>query len=211
MKPVNALIPKHLAWARAAVPVTAGWRFRMQLLAILALLLVMLKPAEAEAAVEISFYSHEFGSNFPHAFITLEGTDDRTGQKVQGNYGFTATNISPAILMGSVQGEVFSRDPRKDAKYMGASDRHFTIKLSDAEYDAVMAGIAKWRALKQPSYNLNRQNCVHFVADMAATLGMKAETPVALMKKPRSYTEFLTRSNREWLLARGATIHRQPE
>ncbi len=171
---------------------------------------LLLAPVQAVAAVEISFYSHEFGSNFPHAFVTLTGTLDRTGEKIQGNYGFTATHVTPAILLGSVQGEVFSRDPQKDAQYMAASDRHFTFTLSDAEYDAVMGRIASWQALKQPSYNLNRQNCVFFVADVAASLGMAADTPKGLMKKPRSYTEFLTRSNRDWLAARGAVIHRQP-
>ena len=182
--------------------------FRLRQLFLTALLLVA--PLQARAAVEISFYSHEFGSNFPHAFVTLQGTDDRTGDKIDANYGFTATHITPAILTGSVKGEVFSRDPAKEAKYIAASNRHFSITLSDAEYDAVKARIGTWQALKQPSYNLNRQNCVHFVADLAASLGMKAETPAALMKKPRSYSEYLTRANRGWLLARGATIHRDP-
>lgn len=184
--------------------------FSLYFRAFLAAALLAMMPAGARAAVEITFYSHEFGSNFPHAFVVLEGTDERTGEKINADYGFTATHITPAILLGSVAGEVFSRDPQKDAKYIGASDRHFSFTLSDSEYDAVMGTIAKWRALKQPSYNLNRQNCVYFIADVAATLGMKAETPQALMKKPRSYTEFLTRANADWLLARGARIHRQP-
>jgi hypothetical protein len=196
-------------WAEAVPASPEGsLLFRLRALVVAAFLLVA--PLEARAAVEISFYSHEFGSNFPHAFITLQGTDDRTGQKIDANYGFTATHISPSILMGSVKGEVFSRDPAKEAKYIAASDRHFSFTLSDSEYDQVVARVAKWQALKQPSYNLNRQNCVHFVADVAASMGMKAEQPRALMKKPRSYTEFLTRSNREWLRMRGATIHREP-
>jgi hypothetical protein len=172
--------------------------------------LLLLHPAAALAAVRISFYSHEFGSNFPHAFITLEGVDDRTGEKINANYGFTATHISPAILLGSVKGEVFSREPAKEAAYIAASDRHFSFTMSDAEYDALLARIDKWRTLKQPSYNLNQKNCVHFVADMAAALGMTAETPKALMKKPRSYTEHLTRANLAWLKARGAEILRAP-
>jgi hypothetical protein len=140
----------------------------------------------------------------------LEGQDDRTGTRIDANYGFTATHISPAILLGSVRGEVFSREPEKERAYIASSDRHFSFTLSEAEYDALIARIQKWRDLKQPSYNLNRQNCVHFVADIAASLGMTADTPKALMKKPRSYTEHLTRTNRQWLLARGATIHREP-
>jgi hypothetical protein len=182
----------------------------MALRAFAAATLLLLHPAAALATVRISFYSHEFGSNFPHAFITLEGQDDRTGDKINANYGFTATHISPGILLGPVKGEVFSREPAKEAGYIAASDRHFSFALTDAEYDALLARIDKWRNLKQPSYDLNRRNCVHFVADMAAALGMTAETPKALMKKPRSYTEHLTRANLGWLKARGAEILREP-
>jgi hypothetical protein len=178
---------------------------------LLALALLLIAPAQALAEVRITFYSHEFGSNFPHAFITLEGKDDRTGDKISANYGFTATHVTPAILLGSVKGEIFSRSPEKDKAYLASSDRHFSFTLSDTELDTVMATVEKWRALPQPSYNLNRQNCVFFIADVAASLGMAADTPKALMKKPRSYTEHLTRTNRDWLLARSAVIHRASE
>lgn len=185
-----------------------GLLMSARVLVLAALMLTL--PAPVWAAVQISFYSHEFGSNFPHAFVTLEGVDERTSERIDTNYGFTARNISPAILLGSVAGEVFSRDAQIDSKYIGASDRHFTFTLTDAEYDQVMATVRKWEALPQPSYNLNRQNCVYFVADVAASLGMRADTPKALMKKPRSYTESLTIANRDWLLARNAVIHRLP-
>ena len=154
------------------------------------------------AAVEIAFYSHEFGDNFPHAFVTLEGVDDRTGERIKTDYGFTATQITPAILLGSVKGEVMSLDPKLDAKYLKTSDRHFSVTMTDAEYDSVMATVERWRALKQPSYNLNRQNCVFFVAHIAAAIGMEADTPKSLMKKPRSYLQALAAANREWLAAR---------
>jgi len=185
--------------------------FTKRLIAVLAAaFLLFWMPAQALAAVTISFYSHEFGSNFPHAFITLEGQDDRSGEKIDANYGFTATQISPAILFGSVRGEVFSRERERDAAYLANSDVHFSLLLTDGEYDSVRERITAWQALKQPSYNLNRQNCVHFVADIAAALGMAADKPAALMKKPRSFTESLVRANRDWLLARGAVIHRDP-
>lgn len=183
-------------------------RFLPTLHAMLLALLLAATPSTGRAAVAITFYSHEFGSDFPHAFILLNGTDDRTGEKIDANYGFTATHISPAILFGPVQGEVFSRDSVRDAKYLKGSDRHFSIILTNQEYQTVLATIEKWRSLKQPSYDLDRRNCVHFVADVAASLGMKADTPKALMKKPRSYTESLTRANREWLLAKGAIVYR---
>jgi hypothetical protein len=161
-------------------------------------------PHAAWAAVEITFLSKELGSSFPHAYVAVKGTPDRGGASVDANYGFTATHVSPAILMGSVNGEIIS----VDAPYMSRSDKHFTIRLSDAEYDRVMSEVERWRTLKQPSYNLNRQNCVFFVAKVAAVLGMTAETPAALMKKPRSYLEMLTRANQAWLDTRGGQLHR---
>ena len=178
-------------------------RFRVKALAIAWLLAgLQIWTAPLQAAVEIRFYSKELGASFPHAFVELEGTDERTGEKIHANYGFTAKTISPAILMGSVTGEVMA----VDAGYVRNSDRHFSLTLTDEEHDRVKATIDKWRQLKQPSYNLNRQNCVFFVADVAATLGMKADTPKALMKKPRSYSEYLVSSNSAWLAARNAAI-----
>ena len=169
---------------------------------LLWLILLWLNPAAAAAAVEISFYSKEFGSSFPHAYVRLSGTIDATGEPVEANYGFTATHVSPAVLMGSVKGEVMS----VDQTYIAKSDRHFSIVLSDAEYGAVLATVERWRDLQQPSYNLNRNNCVYFVADVAATLGMTAETPRPLMKKPRSYLESLGRANGAWLAQRGSAL-----
>lgn len=171
---------------------------------LLLLALMVLAPAPAAAAVDVLFYSKEFGGGFPHAFVLVEGTLDRSGEKIQANYGFTATHISPAILMGSVKGEIISAD----AAYVGRSDAHFAITLSDEEYDALMATVERWRTAKQPSYNLDRRNCVFFVADLAETLGMRADRPKGLMKRPRSFLESLSAANRDWLTARGARFLR---
>ena len=176
-------------------------RLRQRLIAC-CLVWLSLSHAPADAAVEIKFYSKELGASFPHAFVELEGRDDRTGEKIHANYGFTAKAISPAILLGSVTGEVMS----VDASYVRSSDRHFSFVLTDAEYDKVKATIEKWRQLKQPSYNLNRQNCVFFIGDVAASLGMRADTPKELMKKPRSFTESLVTANRSWLAGRSASL-----
>jgi hypothetical protein len=182
-----------------------GTRIEAWLLHLAAAAMLVLAPAPAAAAVDLVFYSKEFGGGFPHAFVALKGVDDRSGQKIDANYGFTATHISPAILMGSVKGEVMSAD----APYVGRSDAHFALTLSDAEYDAVTATIERWRTAAQPSYNLDKRKCVFFVADVAEALGMKAERPKGLMKKPRSFLEMLTDANRNWLSARGARFLRQ--
>ena len=135
---------------------------------LLPLLLLLCAGWPADAAVTITFYSHDFGSSFPHAFVLLQGTPDTGGSPIDGNYGFTAKRITPAILMGSVEGDIESA-PKP---YVANSQPHWKMVLSDGQYAAVLATMEKWRSIPGKSYNLNRRNCVHFVADIARTLGM---------------------------------------
>ena len=179
--------------------------FRLpRLIAFLAAALLAVAAVPGWAAVSITFYSKEFGASFPHAFVVLDGTLDRGGPRIEEDYGFTAKTISPAILWGKVAGKV---DTQHSAGYIRGSDRHFTVALSDSEYDAVMATVERWRAARQPNYDLDRHNCVHFVAEIAAAIGMTPDTS-RLMKKPRSFLETMTARNRAWLAGRGATLHR---
>ena len=173
-------------------------------LAVLAAAALALAAAPAWAAVSITFYSKELGASFPHAFVILEGTLDRGGPRIEEDYGFTAKTISPAILWGKVAGEVITDH---SVSYVKGSDRHFTLTLTDAEYDRAMATIARWRATKQPSYDLDKHNCVHFVAELAASVGLTADTK-RFMKKPRSFLEALTGANRARLEGRGAILYR---
>jgi hypothetical protein len=194
--PTVPFSPQLNACIRTLISMNPGW-----ILGLWALFEAV-AGSPASAAVEVAFYSKELGASFPHAFVHVTGTVDANGEVVDASYGFTAKTISPAILLGSVAGEVVSSKP----DYIAASDRHFTIKLSDEEYGKLLATIEKWRTHKQPSYNLNRRNCVFFVADLARTIGMTAATPKALMKKPRSYLQSLVRDNQAWLAQRGAAI-----
>ena len=139
--------------------------------------------ASARAEVVATFYSHDFGDHFPHAFVTLKGQVDKTGEAVDTNYGFTATSVSPAILMGSVKGMVET----KDSKYIAASNPHFSVKLSDAEYLRFMAFVEKWRALPGKSYNLGKRNCVHFAMEAAALLGLSVNRQSRYFKKPKTF------------------------
>ena len=175
--------PARPLWSRIC-----GW--------LLALLLV-LGSAPAAASVTITFYSKEFDSSFPHAFVLVRGVVDETAEKIDTNYGFTATHVSPAVLLGSVTGEIMTVSP----EYVARSVPHIALTLTDAEYAEVMAVVEQWRGMKQPSYHLNKRNCVFFVADIAATLGMKVDTS-RLMKKPYSFLSALAETNRQWLAAR---------
>ncbi len=150
----------------------------------------------AGAAVEIGFYSRELGANnFPHAFVTLKGRLDSDGTVIDQSWGFTAKAVTPAILMGSVGGKVIAEHP----SYVAKSDRQFALILSDAQYRTVMEKVEEWRARKQPSYNLNRANCVHFVGEMAQAAGLTVEFRKELMKKPRSFLIFVRESNAQQL------------
>ena len=180
-------------------------RLRMRLALLVAAMFALL-PLPAQAAVELTFYTRDLGTQFPHAFVTLVGTPDRGGERIDTNYGFTATAVTPALLWGAVRGRV---EAVGDG-YVRASDGHFVVTLSDSEFDRVMAAAERWRTMDQPSYHLKRRNCVHFIADMAAAIGMTAETPRNLMRRPRAFAESLIRANRPWLQQRGARILREP-
>lgn len=158
---------------------------------LLALLLIG-GHGPALAAVEIAFYSRELGGrNFPHAFVVLSGTLDTTGERVDARLGFTAHRVTPAILLGSVRGETL--DPGEDQ--IAISTRQFALTLPDERYRAVMAVVESWRGRRQPSYNLNRANCVHFVADLARAAGLRVENMPRLMKRPRSFLEHVRALN----------------
>lgn len=164
----------------------------MRAIRILLILLLSLGwAAAAHAQVQITFYSKDFASTFPHAFVRLTGTDDATGQQIDENYGFTPVALGPGILFGSVQGMIESENP----EYVARSVQHFTLPLSDEQYHSVIAIVEKWRDAPQPSYRLKGRNCIDFVAEIATSLGLQAPVIPKLMKKPRSYLDAITELN----------------
>jgi hypothetical protein len=161
-------------------------RFALRL--FFALLMILLAPVAAQ--VVATFYSHELGEHFPHAFFTLKGTTT-DGTAVDSNFGFTAKTITPAMLLGSVPGRLDIAKPH----YIAQSDAQFSVVLSDDQYGAVLAVVEAWRTRKSPSYNINKANCVHFVGEVARAAGLTVTFPKQLMKKPRSYLLELVRLN----------------
>ncbi|MDJ0277975.1 hypothetical protein QLH51_14330 [Sphingomonas sp. 2R-10] len=158
-------------------------------LALLLLALATIVPAHA--AVTITFWSQEFGQNFPHAFFTFSGAPDSGGPALNESYGFTAKAITPALLMGSVGGRI----DRPTPSYIARSNAHFSLVLSDAQYAAVRSLIVEWGAGGDSHYNLNRRNCVHFVAEAARRSGLQVVEERKLMKKPRSFVQSVERAN----------------
>ena len=149
-----------------------------------ALLLWLGAAMPAHAAVVLTFWSHEFGNSFPHAFITLRGTPDSGGPVVDADYGFTAKTVSPALLFGTVPGTV---EPAPKS-YIAKSDAQFSVTLTDAQYNQILALIAAWdERTGDGHYSLNNRNCVHFVKEAARIAGLSDLDHQGLMKKPRSY------------------------
>ncbi|MDB5441377.1 MAG: hypothetical protein JWM33_3804, partial [Caulobacteraceae bacterium] len=128
---------------------------------------------------------------FPHAFIELRGSPDAGGPQVEANYGFTARLITPALLVAKTAGEVVSGD----AAYLKESRPHLSLSLTDGQYEALMHEIDGWRAPPGNVYWLKGRNCVSFVADLAAVLGLKVNLTANLLLKPGSFLEQLARDN----------------
>jgi hypothetical protein len=157
-------------------------------------LLLSLAALPAQAAVVITFWSHELGNHFPHAFFTLRGVPDAGGAPVDLNYGFTPKAVSPAILFGPVQGRI---DVAK-LSYMEGSDAQFSAVLSDEQYTAVLRLVDEWDEKKgDGTYRMNTRNCVHFTQEAARRAGLAKVDFPALMKKPRSFLKAVAVENAE--------------
>ena len=153
---------------------------------LLACLLLCGPGTPAAAAVEIGFYSREMGdTGFPHAFVSLRGTLDATGEPVNTRYGFTARSLGPALLFGSVGGDVIVEGEHQ----IVGSDRHFALTLTDDQYRALLEVVEAWRSRPQPSYNLDRRNCIHFVGELAQAVGLRVDYPGELMRTPRAFLQ----------------------
>ena len=158
---------------------------------VAALGLVVAVPARAD--VTVTFWSHTRDQNYPHAFILMRGRVDATGEVVDSNIGFTARRLSPGLLFGSVDGQMETLSAGYVARATSAP--HFSVRLDDAGYARLTAAIARWRAAPQPGYNLNRRNCVHFVMEMAAVLGLSVNRQTAHVRSPRDFMLELMRLN----------------
>lgn len=147
-------------------------------------------PAAASAHVVLVFHSFNgsFFGRYPHAFVELSGTLDESGQVVHENYGYTAVSVTPAILSGNVAGTIES----EPEKYVKSTNIHFRVGISDDQYRAILAEVARWRDAPGKAYNLETHNCVHFVARIAAMVGLRADVPAAMVRKPKAWLNYVS-------------------
>ena len=167
-------------------------------------LLALLTAAPARAAVTITFYSHDFRMfgaglmmNFPHGFIALSGTPDDGTPAVNSTYGFSATDFFINALWEPVEG---SLDPTPlPASYITGADKHFSFPLTDAQYHAVAAVVEKWRSYPQPSYDIDKHNCVTFVKELALAAGLSVSDSPAFIRKPKEFLDDMAVRNADFL------------
>lgn len=162
---------------------------RIARLAPFALFLFAAMPAQAR--VVITFWSYENSGDFPHAFFTIHGTPDRGGPPVRLSYGFTPKAVTPALLLSSVAGRI----DLTTKSYIAKGTPHFSLPISDAQYDAVLRQVSEWNAKGGNSYNVNKRNCVHFVAEAMRRSGLRVVEEQKLIKKPRSFTRSIAALN----------------
>ena len=149
-------------------------------------------PAQAE--VTMSFHSFNgsvlFG-RYPHTFVVLKGTVERTGEVVDENYGFTAKKVTTAILNGPVEHDVMVEED----KYIRKTNRHFTVTISEDQLKQVRATMRKWRDAPGKYYDLDTRNCIHFVGEIARIMGLKVEYPKKMLRRPKKWLNHITEMN----------------
>ena len=181
----------------ASTPVLCnGRRMLSRLLALLAATLgLILSAAPAAAEVTVTFHSFNgslFG-RYPHTFVSFEGTLDSTGTHVSENFGFTAKSVTPAVLTSWVRHEVHS----EGAEYIAASNIHFSVTVDDATYLAMKAEVFTWEDMPGKFYQLDSNNCVHFVAAIARIAGLEADAPREYVRRPKSWLNYIAAKNPE--------------
>lgn len=156
-------------------------------------ILAFLVTAPASAEVVVTFWSHDRDQNYQHAFLTMRGRIDASGEAVDTNIGFTAQMASPLVLLGSVAGRMEVLSPGYVAR--ATSRPHFALRLNDAQYARLTAFIASWRGQSGGRYNLGRRNCVHFIMEAAATFGLEVNRRSAFFRAPGDFLNEVMRLN----------------
>ena len=165
---------------------------RLSLLAIASLWAVV--PCVAEARVTVLFHSFNgslFTGRYPHTFVELSGTLDGDGRVIHENYGYTGDGTAMQALAGPMRGTIHV----EEEGYLKNTNIHFAVPISDAQYFAIRQEIERWRNGPESTYNLETHNCVNFVARIAEMVGLKAQVPRNLEKKPKAWLNYLTGLN----------------
>ena len=175
-----------------AMNLRVAWSASLRLLLSLLVLFAFAQPASAKVEVEFhSFNGSMFFGRYPHTFVIFRGTLDDTGQTINENFGFTAKQVTPAVLTGPVEGEIWIEEP----KWIAKTNRHFTVAVDDATYRKKRAEVEFWYKHPGKFYDLDKNNCIHFVGKIARMAGLKVDYPKALLRKPRAWLNHIAALN----------------
>lgn len=162
---------------------------------ILALLLALVSPVVAFAQVVVSFHGHA-GTQvrggflyFPHAYVRFTGTIKATGEPVDEAWGFTAASPGPQLLFVSGRGVL----SRPDERYLDEAIDYAAVPITDETYRGMRERLDHWRSGPGSTYNLNRRNCISFVAEMARMAGL--QTPRENTLSPNGFLQDMVAMN----------------
>ena len=157
------------------------------------LLLALGWSSFAAAAVDITFHSFNgsvLAGRYPHTFVSMEGTLE-DGTPVKENFGFSAKRASLAVLNGPVEHMILV----EEEKWLRKTNRHFTLSMTDEQYRKVSSLVEAWRNAPGKYYDLETRNCIHFVGEIAKIMGLKVNYPDKLLRKPKSWLNYITTLN----------------
>ena len=86
----------------------------------------------------------------------------------------------------------FAVEPQK---YVTSTNRHFAVRLTDAQYRQAVAEMQAWRDAPGKFYSLDDRNCIHFVGKMAQIAGLKVDYSKKLLRKPKNWLNYITGLN----------------
>lgn len=161
--------------------------------AVMLALSVLGLPAPAQADVQVHFHSFNgsvLWGRYPHTFVVFEG-ELADGTQVHSNYGFSARYTSEAISSGPAEHMIMTETERTIA----ATNRHFSVTVTDRQYRRLLATVLAWRDYPGDYYDLDENNCIHFVAALARVAGLDADVPEEYLRRPKAWLNYITRKN----------------
>ncbi|MXO71446.1 hypothetical protein GRI99_07295 [Altererythrobacter buctensis] len=155
-------------------------------------MLLLASPALAQVTIHFhSFNGSVLFGRFPHTFVVFEGTLEATGERIDENFGFGAASVTAAASRGPARHVIYS----EEARQVSRTNRHFSMPLTDAQYRTLRAEVETWRNQPSRYHELDRCNCIHFVARLAQLLGLRADVPHDLVRRPRTWLNQVVRLN----------------
>lgn len=121
---------------------------------------------------------------------------------MKANFGFTPPVVGPDVLFGWVNGAVIGAD---DA-YVAKDTPYLTFPLTDKQYAAVLSVVERYRSYLQPSYEIDKRNCVLFVKDIALTLGLSASDDAKFVREPEMFMADLKERNAAFVARLNAPV-----